>query len=99
MEFLSNDDITTWQRGTDMPGKRANGCAVQVSPSMVLIIGGVGAGRFYNTVLAYNLTSMEWTEKAPLKIPRSEHACVNLDGKIYVTGIFWFVCLFVCLFV
>ena len=52
---------------------------------MTYVIGGYDRGTL-GSVLAFNFTSMAWTEMASLKEPRHRHACTYFKGKIYVTG-------------
>ncbi|XP_059639312.1 uncharacterized protein LOC132281638 [Cornus florida] len=39
-----------------------------------------------STVLCYNVISEQWTECAPLHVPRYTFACTVYDNKIYVAG-------------
>ena len=77
---------TLWVPGPDIPGFGADlSCAVAISSSQFLLIGGAGVSTG-GQVLEYNWLTEEWTEWLQLEDSRFGHSCLKLGDTVVVTG-------------
>ena len=94
MEYYSFD-AGEFLEGPNLPEPYSElnyACAVQMDDSTVLITGGYDGDNIVNSTLAFDFNTNEYTEMAQMKLARNGHACVNLNQKIYVSGLF--ICLY-----
>jgi N-acetylneuraminic acid mutarotase len=79
-------DIGTgsWITGlAPLPTARGGFAAAAMGPE-VLIIGGEGGGKTYNTVEAYNTTTNTWRSVAPMPTARHGIQAATFNGGLYV---------------
>eukprot|EP00092_Neocalanus_flemingeri_P073442 GFUD01090608.1.p1 GENE.GFUD01090608.1~~GFUD01090608.1.p1 ORF type:complete len:397 (+),score=79.23 GFUD01090608.1:70-1260(+) len=85
-EFLPSD-TSEWMTGPTLKGKGAgNSCAVRISDSSLLLIGGWREGT---QVRELDTTTGKWkplNSWPQLKVGRLGHACVVVDNKVLVAG-------------
>ena len=78
---------TTWVPGPELPGGGSDsGCAVAISSSRFLLIGGEPA---YQQVAEYDSTTGAWTQWPALSIPvggRRRHSCARLGDNVIIAG-------------
>ena len=76
---------STWIHGGSIPdpGFR-KGCGVQISPTEILLIGGVSSKQ---RILKFNVETEEWTEMdEKLQPGRYDHSCISFKNNIIVSG-------------
>ena len=81
-EFLPTGS-TTWQVGPNIPEGFTKGCAVKVSESELILIGGY---RTRNRIIKLNVKTNVWTKLGELQEGRYAHACAVMSGKMIVLG-------------
>jgi N-acetylneuraminic acid mutarotase len=79
---------TAWQPLPAMPAGRERGAAgIAVGPEVIYVVGGATQTDAVDTVLAYDVGAMTWTELPRLPSPRSHPAAYALaDGTLIVAG-------------
>jgi N-acetylneuraminic acid mutarotase len=79
-------DIGTgsWITGLAPLPTARGGFATAALDTEILIIGGEGAGKTYNTVEAYNTTTNTWRSLAPMPTPRHGIQAAICNGDIYL---------------
>jgi len=77
----------TWRIRTAMPtGRHDPGCAV-VGDDIYVTGGRIAAGPYLSIVEKYNVPTNTWTTGlANMPTPLTGHACVTLNGMVYVVG-------------
>lgn len=80
----------TWSTAPPLP-RRLHHCAAVGVDGILYIIGGYINTTWpewyaYDSVLAFDPATNEWTQHAPMIVPRGEHSAIAYEGKIYVTG-------------
>jgi N-acetylneuraminic acid mutarotase len=55
-------------------------------PRLIYLVGGYVEGWPLSTVELYDPRNASWTQVASMVHPRSLHACVALEGKLYAVG-------------
>ena len=81
--------VSQWAIGVYMPEGRHHYAAAVVDGIIYIIGGYITTGLPWlvtGSVKAYDPTTSEWSDRAPLNVPRGEHVAVSYDGKIYVFG-------------
>ena len=83
---LSDPAAGAWRtRNTALPTPRA-GFATAVLNRKVLVIGGEGGGKAYDTVEAYYTATNSWRTLEPMPTARHGTQAVVCDGGVYVAG-------------
>jgi len=91
-EFLAPHKAPFWQYGPNLPdGIKAifGHCVVPWRDDGFLVIGGdvlTSSKSTSNAIMHFNTTSGEWTTFPSMLYKRRNHACVNLNDKIIVSG-------------
>ena len=81
--FLPNR-YTEWESGPTLPSPgNYDACAVAVSDTAFLLIGGYPTTR---QVVEYDTTSLAWTQWPELEEERYGHACARLGDNIIIAG-------------
>ena len=83
-EILSHYS-NTWQKGPDIPEPGLNsGCAVKISDTEFLVIGGQ---QTYRRILKFNTHFKRWSNTSiELNVGRCGHRCIMINEKILITG-------------
>ena len=91
MEYYSFAD-GEFHFGPNLTKSLKFGCAAQMDDSRIMIIGGKefidGGWSATDMVWEFDINTNEYTELASLAQSKHSLACVNLDQKIYVIGLF-----------
>jgi hypothetical protein len=75
-----------WQTpNTGLPTQRG-GFATAVLGKEILVIGGEGGGKAYNTVEAYNTSTNKWRKLEPMPTSRHGTQAVVCNGGVYVAA-------------
>jgi N-acetylneuraminic acid mutarotase len=84
--------IDKWTAKANMPTKRWRVCTSVVN-KRIYAVGGLDelflnnpGAKAVPTVEEYDPVADKWTAKTDMPMPRSDHACSAVDGKIYVFG-------------
>jgi len=69
----------------NMPTIRSSACCVTVG-SEVLIFGGINAGTYLNTAIAYNPTTNTYRNLANMPGVRAHACCAYINGEVFIFG-------------
>ena len=75
-----------WTEGPPLPARLAGACAVAVSQTELLLIGGLTTDRPLSTVWLYSSLSKTWSTWPSLASARATHACIKTGRTVVVAG-------------
>jgi hypothetical protein len=70
-----------------MPGPKRSAFAAAALDGRIYVVGGTDEHRGnIGLTLAYDPATSAWTECAPMRTPRANHACAAIGGRLYAFG-------------
>jgi N-acetylneuraminic acid mutarotase len=84
--FIYNPTSDNWTEGANLPNARGAMTANFIN-GVLYVVGGVDSQKTLSSILAHNISSNTWSEKAPMPTTEREHlTSAVVDGKLYVMG-------------
>nr|CAB3259924.1 kelch-like protein 21 [Phallusia mammillata] len=81
-----NPITDSWRRLAQFEGNLRGGYAIVTLGNDIYVTGGSQGSQVYSRVWRYNSQVSEWSEVAPMLLPKEYHGSVVLNSFIYVVG-------------